>query len=1094
MKMTYGEQEFVSLVKIIDFEYTSILLRQQTPTQPFLNKQGNHLTPNRAPLGPTQFNFTNQEIMMNKLLFLFRKQSDEDKGSEGLGSKTSYDSAVIYNKREQNSIDKIFDSMQGFFLEFDYVDLKEVILRLKTFYLELYHVVCLSFIKFMEQGLKFEEVSRFFGFVILKKKHLQNMSQIPSGRTGNNRNTNNSQASPLNQPKMARKSIAWIVANSLKLIFLQNLKKTGANFSQIKAKINEIITQKLKTKIDPTVHKSVQKIIYIPYAEGRDHTTTSLAAKVKLKMGEKPKIDNILNSLQNTLNEYLFQHTKHSFEQITSVNTFNSKPSFLLFIKNFLRNLKESRSEAEGIQLHLNYFQLVQGYTRVHEESLDLDRVWNIYLFFLISETFFENDKEVVLRVFEIMLNNYKVIRRFFKDQSMKEVQQNIKCLLESENLAFESELALSSHSSLTDAFMSFITDGESFSTNTLDYKSQQIRNQKVEEMTKLFNRDFMGTDSGRLFFRGFVEKGKFIDREIFEEILRDLLVSWDGINVTVKTLYAVVFIVSILAEISPKISISLVPTFLDFLDRIFDFSEREQPARARILDQSFNAGLRRLENGQIFAKNLNSFFSFKVSLEAPQSTPHSQIISYLDVIDTTGGVVALKMIKSLKKLVISSLSETTGSDQQNSLINQKKKWKLIFLLIQKFKSKISNLERDEEGVKESFFILENCVMDILKNVRHLKAEGLKMVVLPDLIMAINDYFLSSQGNENKDRLAGGKIGGDQMTSKGQAEAQTQDLGGIQTQKIVSVYLILFETFKSLESNLQQPHNKNSSGAGYGNESNRSSKLKMVQNLRTKFLTKKKTKGTKNTSSRKKTRSSHTESTTLQEQDKVNQNISNKNSATTSRKQVNERFNYSVFTIQTLVKHIIENPGIDKFLALNLLQLSILKVNFDVLDKYELVIILNSLAVLTVAQVDHISTILAKSELDPFVNISALQFVPVEFLDLYSKILGAQLKFVAKKGLLKEVWRRFVKACYEVYKMGELASQGRTVKDSVVKAARELVQMMTSLKVVSKKKSVIGIVGSSNGFRMWKEVLAVLEEECCTQFRREFFELGEKMF
>ena len=57
-------------------------------------------------------------------------------------------------------------------------------------------------------------------------------------------------------------------------------------------------------------------------------------------------------------------------------------------------------------------------------------------------------------------------------------------------------------------------------------------------------------------------------------------------------------------------------------------------------------------------------------------------------------------------------------------------------------------------------------------------------------------------------------------------------------------------------------------------------------------------------------------------------------------------FKYSVFAVQTLIKHVIDFPELSRYLIFNILHMILIKMNFAAMSKYELQITFNSLMIL----------------------------------------------------------------------------------------------------------------------------------------------------
>lgn len=125
-----------------------------------------------------------------------------------------------------------------------------------------------------------------------------------------------------------------------------------------------------------------------------------------------------------------------------------------------------------------------------------------------------------------------------------------------------------------------------------------------------------------------------------------------------------------------------------------------------------------------------------------------------------------------------------------------------------------------------------------------------------------------------------------------------------------------------------------------------------------------------------------------------------------------DHFKFSVFAIQTFIKHVIDFPKLNKYMIYNILHLILIKINIASMTKYETQIVFNSLNILSKNKVIH---------QEPEISLEGLglgmeQVRDIDFFDIYSKIFMANLRSIQSKGLMRIIWFKYLKTSFELYK------------------------------------------------------------------------------
>lgn len=130
-----------------------------------------------------------------------------------------------------------------------------------------------------------------------------------------------------------------------------------------------------------------------------------------------------------------------------------------------------------------------------------------------------------------------------------------------------------------------------------------------------------------------------------------------------------------------------------------------------------------------------------------------------------------------------------------------------------------------------------------------------------------------------------------------------------------------------------------------------------------------------------------------------------------------DHFKYSVFAVQTLVKHAIDYPDLSRYLIFHILHMILIKLNFAVMSKYELQITLNSLMILAKSKIlesqrpgENDGPIFTEE------NTGELEIREIDFFDIYSKMIVANLAIINQRELLNTVWLKFLRTSLEIFK------------------------------------------------------------------------------
>lgn len=168
-------------------------------------------------------------------------------------------------------------------------------------------------------------------------------------------------------------------------------------------------------------------------------------------------------------------------------------------------------------------------------------------------------------------------------------------------------------------------------------------------------------------------------------------------------------------------------------------------------------------------------------------------------------------------------------------------------------------------------------------------------------------------------------------------------------------------------------------------------------------------------------------------------------------------FKFTVYLIQSLVKRLVDIEQFDSYLACNLLQIILLKLNFEKLNKFEIQIVLNSLGILVTSKVS--------------LGIEGVEF---DFLDLYSKILKSYFPLLAKMGLIKELLLKYFRVACQFYRRCVGCQKLESVCFRVVGVAKEIVEELTAIKIISKRKRILI---SDPSYTLFLEIKSGLEEQ-----------------
>jgi len=171
-----------------------------------------------------------------------------------------------------------------------------------------------------------------------------------------------------------------------------------------------------------------------------------------------------------------------------------------------------------------------------------------------------------------------------------------------------------------------------------------------------------------------------------------------------------------------------------------------------------------------------------------------------------------------------------------------------------------------------------------------------------------------------------------------------------------------------------------------------------------------------------------------------------------------EHFKYSIFGIQTMIRRMVDIEFLDPFLGFNVLQLTLMKIDCNLMNKYELQIILNSLSMLALAK--------------------AISPVPSpEFFELYSKIISTVASRLVKEQLLNQMLIKFFVCYSDICKSLNPIHENTLI--SLKSSAKELLDKMLGYKYISKKRH--GLL-QSPGLKIWNELRSLVEKRAGVQY------------
>lgn len=148
------------------------------------------------------------------------------------------------------------------------------------------------------------------------------------------------------------------------------------------------------------------------------------------------------------------------------------------------------------------------------------------------------------------------------------------------------------------------------------------------------------------------------------------------------------------------------------------------------------------------------------------------------------------------------------------------------------------------------------------------------------------------------------------------------------------------------------------------------------------------------------------------------------NSKPTNQKM--DLFKYSVFALQTLIKHAIDYPELSTYLIFHILHMILIKMNFSAMSKYELQITLNSLMILAKSKIFENHAEQCESEFGANdQNSESVAVRDLDFFDIYSKMIVANLGIINQRDLLNLIWLKFLRTGLEIYKFLQINPQKR---------------------------------------------------------------------
>lgn len=583
----------------------------------------------------------------------------------------------------------------------------------------------------------------------------------------------------------------------------------------------------------------------------------------------------------------------------------------------------------------------------------------------------------------QLIVNRFSTIEETFKDKFLTLHLVMRESLFNGYDL---DNTVVSSHSSLVEAMVSFLTDGEpSFSQSihsVTNEMNQSILNANIE-VKKHFQENCF---KNRSFFSEIWKRISFLDNKSIVELISEADEFIQELNSSnLKTFNSVIFVLDFLSEVVQGKPFEVINSYFQLLENTLGAANDDTGQETR-----FRKNMKKLKINSDLIQIINNFLYYKVAIKSLNElysieNIHDKLIKCVNrkEKDIPFEIIDLK-IDFLQTHIVQSLTATSLMSKDFLLQFSRKNWKMIFSLISEFKNllkyhQVHNVEEERDiQIAQSFSKLEKALEDILKNCVHvvnLREKG----IVSELIISLNEYFLVPE---------------------------TQ----FSSQKIVAVYIEMINILNEIDAKqtIEHPQAKN------------------VQTM--------------------------------------------------------DHFKFSVFAIQTFIKHVIDFPSLNKYLIYNILHLILIKINIEGMTKYETQIIFNSLNILAkskvieIDKIDRINPEHGQNQSDSVRNI--------DFFDIYSKILITNLRSIQNKGLLKTIWFKFLKTSFSLYTYLTSDIQLADFGMEVLKMTKTVLQSMLNLKLLSKNR--LRLI-KKNADKLYGESKEMVRKDCSEAYSLHLF-------
>jgi hypothetical protein len=633
-----------------------------------------------------QAEVSNLNSMMNKAMFIFKR--------EPLCSEVNdHQNALMYHNRDQTLISSFFKTLEVFLAKFDEIELQFVVLRLHWFLDELFF--CLIKVVSTMRTFKKLDLSglyTLFGFSIVweeGEKPKDDLSQ----------------------------SLPYI---------LQSVFQKVIDDHQLPVKVDSLqMNWKKQNKItEDSEWRGIKEVSFMR------------------PMGQKVKELELIQlcfdhqTYHTAISERNTEFIENNFWLLFDSNIFINSDELETFIVNLAANFRKEKS-------HMRYL----GFLRRLRESLEEDqeqeekvpllKVWRSYVYLNLLSHSFDINVQISKEFTSFVRKNFGLLQRFMKDRYSDRVEYLTATLT-----SVIPELSFSSHSSFTDALLSFITDDDGEEPSHPDKEGLEI--------VRRFHLQFI-EEKHLCIVDTLLETTKCYSREDLLDHLRFAEELIYTINLNKKSMSLIVFLLEYTVEMlcrSSCVDLDFFGLSITAINRIFDLNVVHESSPDEAL---FKSRFQNMPNSQHTSRHISHYLLFKVYLRVAQTNPADlrleKALEAIESFNTCGPQyynLLLNLFEQNFKTLISLLSTATSTEAK--FISS---WTISLKILQHFQAS-SDWSRDRGDCTDpSGNKLKNILLDIINNLQHLQTRLPSEIIYVSssqqaTIHAVNSFFLTS--------------------------------------------------------------------------------------------------------------------------------------------------------------------------------------------------------------------------------------------------------------------------------------------------------------------------------------------------------------